>query len=153
MSSYPNLPTDEGPKRKWIVVSLLLLLILVAGVYVFSRRGEGLANMSAAEAHLAIGPGTAEPVQEIERSTNPEVYYHIVLHGAPMGWSLELHCEWLDPAGSVARNNVYETRFIYKSTWPTHCRQAFSSEAAAGPWQVRLLSGERVVSSTPFVLK
>jgi hypothetical protein len=109
--------------------------------------------MSAVEAHLSLGAESAEPITAVERAQSPEVYYHVVLRGVPLGWGLELSCDWLDPAGAIARHSVYETRFIHKSTWPTHCRQEFSSAAAAGQWEVRLMSGTRVLSTSSFILK
>jgi hypothetical protein len=153
MSTYPNPPVEEGASRKPLYVGLALILLVAGGWYLFGGRSEKLQTMSAAEGHVALGEGAAEPVTEIERSGNPEVYYHVVLKGVPLGWRLELGCEWIDPAGGAARHNIYETRIIHKSAWPTHCRQQFGPSAPAGQWQVHLMSGKRVLSTSSFILK
>ncbi|PYS53381.1 MAG: hypothetical protein DMG13_12870 [Acidobacteria bacterium] len=144
---------EERPRGKILVVGVGLLLLVIAALYVFAGRDEKIAHMSAVDAHLAIGSDAAGPVTQIDRDQTPEIYYHVVLRDVPLGWTLQLGCEWMDPHGAIARQNFYETRWIHKSTWPTHCRQQFSTAAEAGEWKVRMLSGERVLSTSSFLLK
>ena len=136
-----------------MVLGLVGLLLLFAAFYVFGGREGQLAKMTVLDAHLALGAEAGEPVTEVEKDRATEVYYHVVLSGVPLGWSLQLVCEWVEPNGLVARRNVYETRFIRRSVWPTHCRQAFGSSSTSGEWHVRLLSGQRVLSTSSFVLR
>ena len=93
---------------------------------------------------MALAGAGDTAVAEIDRGARPEIFYHVVLHDAPLAGRLELRCEWVDPGGRVARHNSFRTRMVYKRTWPTHCRQQFGPAMPEGAWQVRLLSGERV---------
>jgi hypothetical protein len=145
---------NEDGMRWTIIVPLLAGVVVLLGAYeVFGGRTEKLARMTVVDAHLALGSTGGAPVTNIDREAGPEVYYNVVLAGVPLGWPLELSCEWVDPAGIVARHNRYQTRIIYKTSWPTHCRQQLNSDLRAGSWQVRLLMGARVLSTAPFVLK
>lgn len=153
MSPYLTPVREDGPGRSVTVLGLAALLVVLAALYVFGGREGKLAKMTVVDAHLALGAEAGEPVTEIEKSRSTEIYYHVVLGGVPLGWSLQLGCEWMGPGGQLARRNDYETRFIHKSTWPTHCRQAFGPSSASGEWHVRLLSGQRVLSTSSFVLR
>ena len=145
--------SEGGPRWKAIILGLGALLLLIGGLKMFGGREEKLARMSASEARVTVAGSAEAPVTEIERGKDPEVYYRVVLHDAPLGGRLQLGCEWLDPSGQVARRNRYQTRFVYKSTWPTHCRQRFDPAAPAGEWRVRLLLGDRILSGSSFVLR
>jgi hypothetical protein len=154
--SFPRGPTPtrpEGPKWKIVILGGVALFLLIAGFQIFGGRAEKLARMSASDGRIALtGAGDALEA-DLYRRERPEIYYHVVLHDVPLAGRLELSCEWVDPSGRVARRNRYRTRMIYKRTWPTHCRQQFGPAVAEGAWHVRLLSGERVLSSSPFVLR
>jgi hypothetical protein len=144
---------EERRRRTLAVVRTVALLLGAAAVIVFGNRGTRLARMSTLAARVALGEKSPEAVTEIERAASPEIYYHVVLGGVPLGWTLHLRCEWQDPDGRIALCNQYATRFVYKSMWPTHCRQRFHPTSLAGEWRVRLLLDSRVLSSSTFVLK
>lgn len=154
--SFPGGPTPtrpEGPRWGLVILVGGALLLLFAGFQVFGGREEKLALMSASDGRIALaGAGDALEV-DLDRRERPEIYYHVVLHDVPLAGSLELSCEWVDPSGRVARHNSYRTRMIYKRTWPTYCRQRFGPAVPEGSWHVRLLVGQRVLSSSPFVLR
>lgn len=145
----------KGDGRRWtIIVPVLAVLVVALGAYeVFGGRTEKLARMTAVDAHLAVGSTAGAPVTNIDREAEPELYYNVVLEGVPLGWPLALSCEWVDPGGVVARRNRYRTRIVYKTSWPTHCRQPLSADLSPGSWEVRLLMDGRVLSTAPFVLK
>jgi hypothetical protein len=154
--SFPGGPTPtrpEGPRWRLVILCGLALVLLILGFQVFGERAEKLAQMSASDGRIALtGAGDALEA-DLDRRERPEIYYHVVLHDVPLAGRLELSCEWVDPSGRVARRNRYRTRMIYKRTWPTYCRQRFGPGVPDGSWHVRLLSGERVLSSSPFVLR
>lgn len=154
--SFPGGPTPtrpEGPRWGLVILVGGALLLLIGGFQIFGGREEKLAGMSASDGRIALtGAGDALEA-DLDRRESPELYYRVVLHDVPLVGRLELSCEWVDPGGRVARRNSYRTRMIYKRTWPTYCRQQFGPAAAEGAWHVRLLSGQRVLSSTPFVLR
>lgn len=150
----PPLPDrTEGPKWKFIILGVTGLTLVFGGYQVFGRRAEKLARMSASGARLTILGGAGAPVSEIDRGESPELYYQVVLRDAPLGGRLQLTCVWLNPAGDVARQNRYRTQIIYKSTWPTRCREHFGPATPAGEWRVRLLIGDRVLSESSFALR
>jgi hypothetical protein len=154
--SFPGAPAPtrpEAPRWGLAVLGGGVLLVLFTGFQIFGGRDEQLARMSASAGRIALtGAGDALEV-DLDRRGRPEIYYHAVLHDPPLAGRLALSCEWVDPAGRVARRNSYRTRMIYKRRWPTHCRQRFGPAMAQGVWHVRLLSGGRVLSSSPFVLR
>ena len=154
--SYPGGPTPtrpEGPRWSMVILGGGAILLLIAGVQLFGGREERLAQMSASDGRIALA-GVGDALEaDLDRRERPEIYYRVVLHDVPLGGWLELRCEWVDPGGRVARRNSYRTRLIYKRTWPTHCRQQFGPAVAEGVWHVRLLSGQRVLSSSTFVLR
>jgi hypothetical protein len=144
----------EEQGRSVLRILGVAVLLLVAGViYAVVERDDWLAGVSVVEARIALGERVPEAVSEVSRGQSPEVFYHVVLKDVPRGWPLQLDCEWQDPNGNVARRNHYRTRFIDKTTWPTHCRQRFESSSVPGEWQVRLLMDQRVLSSSAFVLR
>ncbi len=136
-----------------IILGAGAVLLLIAAFQIFGGREEQLAKMSASDGRIALGRSGATAVSEVDRRERPEIFYDVVLHDAPIVGRLELSCEWVDPSGRVVRRNNYRTRLVYKHTWPTHCRQAFGLAAPEGSWEVRLLSGRRVFSSTTFLLR
>ncbi len=154
--SYPtSLPpgTNQQEGRKIILVGAAALLLLAGGYYLFGGRGEKLSRMSVSDAHVTQLGAAGNPVTEINRGEAPEVFYQVVLRDVPLGDRLLLNCEWVDPSGQVARHNRYRTNYIYKSTWPTHCREHFGPASLAGEWHVRLLLGPRLLSDSSFLLR
>ena len=148
----PRGPESEGPNWKAIALGLAVLAALGGGLVLFAGREQRLASMSASEARITLADADAS-LAEIEREKNQEVFYRVVLQEAPLGGRLHLRCEWVDPSGGVARRNRFRTRFVYKSRWPTHCRQRLGPGTPAGQWHVRLLLEDRVLSATSFLVK
>jgi hypothetical protein len=155
-ASFPRDQTPtrpEGPRWGMVILGAGAVLLLIGAFQIFGGREEQLAKMSASDGRIALGSSGAAAVSEIDRGERPEIFYDVVLHDAPLAGRLELSCEWVDPSGRVARRNSYRTRVVYKHTWPTHCRQGFGLAAPQGSWEVRLLSGRRVLSSSTFLLR
>jgi hypothetical protein len=137
-----------------VLLGVAIVLVATLGVFSLLReRGAKLAHLSAASPRLALGAGGLEALAAFERGAAPDIYYHVVLQEVPLGRRLDLSCEWVDPAGQVARRNRYRTRFVYKATWPTHCHQQFTGASASGPWHVRLTMNDRVLSDSVFTLR
>lgn len=138
----------------WLkIVGAFVLVVAVAALLVFVNRDRRLTEMSVLAARVAAGERTPEALTEIDRTASPDIYYHVVLGHTPLGWPLQLRCEWEDPTGRTAFYNQYRTRFVYASMWPTHCRQHFQPSTLQGEWHVRLLLEDRVLSSSAFVVK
>lgn len=141
--------TADGPGRAG---ALVVSAIALVAIYLLLARPFLLKRVTASNNFTAPLIGS-NATSIFERQGNPDIDYRVDLESIPPGGWLELQCDWLDPAGSVARRNHYSTRFVYKFHWRTHCHQRFGPEAAAGAWQVRMLMGERVLSTAAFVLK
>jgi hypothetical protein len=138
----------------WLkIVGAFVLVVAVAAALVFVNRDRRLTEMSVLAARVAAGERTPEALTEIDRTASPDIYYHVVLGHTPLGWPLQLRCEWEDPTGRTAFYNQYRTRVVYASMWPTHCRQHFQPSTLQGEWHVRLLLEDRVLSSSAFVVK
>jgi hypothetical protein len=144
---------QEQLRRTLTVLGVVIVAIGGVAIVVFANRESRLTRMSQLASRVALDEQTPEAVNEIDRTGSPEIYYHVVLGDVPLGWTLQLRCEWQDPSGHTAFYNQYATRIVYKSMWPTHCRQRFRPTAPAGEWHVRMLIGGRVLSSSAFVLK
>jgi hypothetical protein len=145
------------PDRRWPrwlkVVGSFALVVGGAAALVFVNRDRSLSEMSVLSARVAIGEQSPEALTEVDRAASPDIYYHVVLGHTPLGWPLQLRCEWQDPTGRTAFYNQYRTRIVYASMWPTHCRQHFQPSTPPGEWHVRLLLENRVLSSSAFVVK
>ena len=135
------------------VVGAWVLILAGAAAIVFVNRDRRLTEMSVLSARVATGEQTPEALTEIDRAASPDIYYHVVLGHTPLGWPLQLRCEWQDPTGRTAFYNQYRTRLVYASMWPTHCRQHIQPTTLPGEWHVRLLLEDRVLSSSAFVVK
>ena len=139
---------------RWLqVLGAFILVIGAAAAIVFVNRDRRLSEMSALTARVALGEQSPEALTEIDRAASPDIYYHVVLGRTPLGWPLQLRCEWQDPTGRTALYNQYRTRIVYASMWPTHCRQHFQPTMLAGEWHVRLLLENRELSSSAFIVK
>lgn len=137
-----------------VLLSGAVVLLLALGIYELFRDHAGkLEQLSAANPRFALGAEPIEAMTEFERRTGPDVYYHVTLQKVPLGGRLNLNCDWIDPAGQIARRNRYNTRFVYKTTWPTHCHQRFSDGSVPGSWHVRMTLNGRVLSDSSFALK
>src|SRR5262245_35995362 len=114
---------------RWPLVVGAVVVALVTGVWMWTGRDDRLAHMSASDARVSLAEDGGTPLTIIDRNESPEVYFRVVLHDPPLAGRLRLHCDWVDPEGRVSRRNNYQTRVVYKRTWPTYCRQRFGPEA------------------------
>jgi len=137
-----------------ILLGLAIVAMVALGVFqMFRGRAEKLEHVFAEKPRFAQQAEPFEAQTDFERRRMPDVYYHVVLRDVPLGWRLDLHCDWVDPTGAIARRNTYQTRIVYRSTWATHCHQRFTEASASGSWHVRLTMNGRVLSDAPFALK
>ena len=140
--------------RTLVGLGAAVVLLLAIGAYgLFRDRAVKMDHLSAANPRFALGAVPIEATTEFERHTGPDVYYHVTLQEVPFGGRLQLNCDWIDPAGHIARRNRYHTRFVYKATWPTHCHQRFNDVSTPGSWHVRMTMNGRVLSDSAFALK
>ncbi|GAB4299000.1 MAG: hypothetical protein Fur0025_37690 [Oscillatoriaceae cyanobacterium] len=146
---------QQKRRNLWLGVGAIagLVVILAGGGLWMYGANQQIAGISSYEDSLSLAVEKDRNIREINRQEGPEVYYHVTLQNAPLGRTLSLRCDWLDPTGQIAHQNRYETREIDKPVWPTYCRYRFPTGAQVGQWEVRLLGGERLISSETFIVK
>ncbi len=74
----------------------------------------------------------------IDRTAKPEIWFRVTLENAPVGKTLTLDCDWIDPAGNVVHQNHYSTKEIDRPRWPTHAHYQFGPASPLGKWVVKL---------------
>ena len=117
------------------------------------NRKQALSNISAYSNRLTLSLDQSSNLNVFEKQYNPEIYYEVTLNNVPVGEKLSLKCNWIDPNGQIAHQNNYQTRKIDKQVWPTHCRYSLNNGTVTGNWQVEMLLGDRLLSSSNFTVK
>jgi len=143
-------------RRKWAVVFAAIVFFSIGGfltTHALRARTEALEHLTTREARLTLDADDGGRLESVDRSRSPEVFYRVVLENAPIGTTLDLSCDWIDPAGSVVHKNRYTTKKIDKSLWPTHCKNQFGPGSPPGAWVVDMSLGGRSVSRTSFEVR
>lgn len=139
-------------RRLWIIgssVAALLSLILLVGLFV-ERRNRAFAGIVAVEpGRITRAADDGGNLGTVKRDGS-ELYYRVMLERVPLNQNLSLQCKWINPAGSIVRQNSWETRTTDKSVWATSCRHNPGAAAQPGAWSVEMLLNGRVVSRTDF---
>ena len=149
---YEKVLAAERRRKLWIIgssVAVLLILILLVGAFVESRR-------RAFDTVAAVEPGRI--TRAVDDGGNlgtvtrdgRELFYRVTLERVPTAENLSLKCNWIDPGGRVVRQNSWETRTTDKTVWATSCRYTLGAAAQPGAWRVEMLLNDRAVSRTDF---
>jgi len=132
----------------------LMVAAALAGLGACAReRPAEAVQASAYDSRFTLEKDDGGTLPGIDRATSPEVYFRVTLSDAPVGRRLRLTCAWLDPQGSVAAENAWETKTIDRATWPTHCRHRFGPAAAAGTWKVSMAIGGQTLATTSLEVR
>lgn len=142
-------------QRRLLVLVGIGLSLVVAGVGAIGwQRVQGVRRVAAVQDVLQVGEvAVATAGGAIDRASNPELRYKVVLDPAPQGRKLSLGCDWIAPNGQVLHQNRYETQTINKPVWSTYCRYSPGTSAIAGVWTVEMRLGDRVLESEQFEVK
>jgi len=142
-------------RNRWILAGVAagLIVILAGGGFWFQQNQRLLSRVSAQQERITLVQDGGERLTEFSRQTSPELFYQVTLKDAPVGKSLSLSCDWVDPNGQVVKQNHYQTREINTPVWETHCRYQLEPASPTGTWKVRLFLGDRLLSDTTFVVK
>ena len=139
-------------RRLWIIgssVAALLLLILLVGLFV-ERRNRAFAGIAAVEpGRITRAADDGGSLGTVKRDGS-ELYYRVTLERVPVNQNLSLQCKWINPAGSIVRQNSWQTRMTDKTVWATSCRHSLGTFAQPGAWSVEMLLDDRVISRTDF---
>jgi hypothetical protein len=136
----------------WLAVLLLLVAGGLAGWYWWDRRAAADAAVRAPASRLTLAKDEGN-LKAVDRREKPELWFRVTLEDAPVGRTLSLTCEWVDPAGKVLHRNRFLTKEITHSPWPTHARYRLAADAPLGTWTVRLLLDDRELRSQTFEVR
>ena len=112
------------------------------------RKDQTEARVTASAGRLTL-EDAGKSLEVIDRRSQPEVWYRVTLT-TPIGRSLSLICEWIDPNYRVAHRNRYQTKVITRTPWETHARFRLKPDSAVGTWKVRLILQGRELHSLAF---
>lgn len=142
-------------RNRWIIAGAITSLVIVlAGTTFFVQQNQqAIARISTVQSQITLTQDSSSNLAEVNRQTNPLIYYRVTLKDAPIGKNLSLSCDWIAPSGSIIHQNRWQTKTIDKTVWPTHCRYQFNSGATPGNWKVQMSVGDRILSTTSFIVK
>ena len=153
---------DTGDERRGgcgAYVLLIAVLTITGGAvafYVYSHSvnkpaapGEAAA-VTATDARLTLADDDGGNMKSVNRDDKQEIWLRVTLQNAPVGKTLTLDCDWIDPAGKVVHRNHYTTKEIDKPVWPTHARFQFGAASPLGKWTVKLSHEGRTLKSLSF---
>lgn len=144
------LERERRKRRKLITigVGVLMLLLLLIGFRIY-QRSTVFDHMNTDQARITRLQDDGGSLQTV-LSSGEDVVYRVTLKDVPIGESLSLTCNWIDPTGRVFHQNRYTTRTTDKPVWPTQCKCQIGAAAEKGTWKVEMLLGDRILSSTTF---
>lgn len=145
----------QKQRNHWIRLGLITVLMIgVSGTIMsFQNTQQKLEGISVYQSRITLSQDQGENLAVIERTNQPEVYYRVTLKEAPIGKTLSLQCDWIDPNGQIAHQNNYTTRQINTTVWQTHCRHQLGIASPPGTWQVQISLGNRILNNNSFTVK
>ncbi|GEM_PF-298611 len=137
-------------KRRIItaIITAVMAVILLVSISMW-RHSAAMSRITAGQARITRATDDGGSLQTVTRD-GQEVFYRVIIRDAPVGESLTLTANWIDPNGNLFRQNRFETKTIDKSAWPTFARLQLGQAALKGTWKVELLVGDRLLSATSF---
>jgi hypothetical protein len=144
------LAQEQKKKKRMITfgIAAIVLIILLFGVWMF-RRDAAFDRISSDQQRITSTVDDGGNLSTVQRN-GQDVVYRVTLRDVPVGETLSLTCNWIDPSGRVFHQNNYTTKSVDKSVWPTQCKCQIGSAAEKGTWKVEMKLGDRVISSTTF---
>jgi hypothetical protein len=145
------LEVQQRRRTKIILGTIAGLLLLVGGGFFFTQQQQQALEQVVAQSDQIVLVPANQPVTTVNRPS--ELAYQVTLKQAPVGKTLSLRCDWLDPSGTVVKQNRYETKPITTEVWPTRCQHQLDLAAAPGTWTVKLFQGDRRLSDQTFEVR
>lgn len=145
------LEVQQRQRTKIILGTIAGLLFLVGGGFFFAQQQQQAVDRVVAQSDQIVLAPANQPVTVVNRPS--ELVYQVTLEQAPVGKTLALRCDWLDPAGTVVKQNRYETQPITTEVWPTRCRHQLDVAAPTGTWTVKLFQDDRRLSDQTFEVR
>ena len=133
------------------IASIASLVILVAGTGLFfQNKAATIAKINVGQDRITLAQDGGQNLNTVNKGS--EIAYRATLNDAPIGQRLNLTCNWIDPTGKIAHTNHYETKNITTSVWNTACRYQIPSGANSGTWKVQIITGDRLLKQSPFMV-
>jgi len=167
-----NLPTDlldealvqlrrrealevQRRRQRWIFGGVAVVAVgAIATTVLFNLQQQTvLSQVQVYQDSIALGKSDPGNLKEVDRRSGQEIYYRVTLQNAPINKKLSLRCDWIDPKGTLARQNRWHTQRIDREVWPTYCRYPLNNATIAGRWQVRMFLGDRILDDATFIVK
>ncbi|AFY94061.1 hypothetical protein [Chamaesiphon minutus] len=143
------LARQQQRNRGIAIASIAALVAIVIGTGMFFQtRSSSLAKITATQDRITLVQDNGENLQAVDRGA--AIAYRVTLNDAPVGETLNLTCNWLDPTGKVVHTNRYDTKNITTPVWNTQCRYQLPANAATGAWIVQMKVGDRIIEQSPF---
>jgi hypothetical protein len=89
----------------------------------------------------------------VNRNQMGELVYQVQLKDAPVGKTLNLSCDWINPQGAIVHQNRYETKEVKTPIWNTQCKYKSQGNVAVGNWEVKMKLGDRLLSNENFTVE
>ena len=136
-------------RNRWIGIGVGVVIVgaIAASTVFIVNRQRAIAAISVSQSCITPNQQTCEPISEINRQ---EIVYRVTLQDAPVGQTLSLQCDWMNPNGQIVHQNRYQTNKIDREVWHTYCRHTLD---ATGTWQVRMRVGDRTLDQTSFTVR
>jgi hypothetical protein len=146
---------QQTRQRKHLVriIGAVLAVAIAIPIFLTWQNRQGLSHVSVQQDLITLTPEGGPPLKTVDRQTNPEIYYRVVLKDAPMGKKLALSCDWIAPNGQVVKQNRYETQPVKTNPWATHCRYRIEPTAPPGTWSTKIFLDRRPIKTATFEVK
>ncbi len=134
------------------VVGILIVAIATTTIWQ-QRHQQAIASVEAIQSRITLAPDNGSNLAQIDRQSNPTVYYRVTLKDAPAGSRLSLRYDWLALNGEVVHQSRYQTQQIDRFVWTTYCYHQLGPNAAIGTWEVRMFLEGRSLRSQHFIVR
>jgi len=144
-------------KKKRIVFSVtaavaaVAIIALSSTLWMSSNYAGQLAKVTAADTRITTEVQSSADLSVVTAG-NGTIFAQVTLHDVPLGTRLPMRVEWIDPSGTVFRENTWQTKPTDKQTWQTHAKVDLPTSVAKGDWVAKFLLGDRIVATKTFVV-
>jgi hypothetical protein len=143
----------ERPPLLWAGLGVVVLAGLAYFGWQKMERRRGVDAVTALDDRLSLDDDKGAEVRVAERRASPRLFYQVSLGDPPVGGTLDLTCDWTDPAGRVAHHNAWRTQTIERVPWRTHCQWVLPVVAPSGTWRVSMRLGSRELRAATFEVR
>ena len=141
----------QGMKASLIALGLATVLG-AGGLFFFvssNQKQEQLSNITVSSARIS-GPKDNGADAATVHPDGSEIFLRLNLKNVPSNERLPMRADWIDPAGSIVKQNIWQTKLTTGSTWETHCRLLMPADAVNGKWKTRVFLSNKLLIEKDF---